>query len=296
MQERVRWAVPAIGSEGCSVIAARMQAARQADGGFSGRAGASDLYYSVFAAGILRAVDDPDTIRTQPAYLAAQGDGAECDLVHLACLARLRAEAGLDDPVVTQAIAAQLHGYAYPAGGFSQTPNPDHATAYGSYLAFAAYQDLGLELPDRDGLMAAIEGCRSSDGAYANEPDQEHGLTAITAGIVALRCHCGLPIEAATRDWIMARAHRQGGFMASPLVPVPDLLSTATALTALAHLEADLGPLTQPCLMFLDALWDSRGGFRPHAFESAVDSEYTWYGMLCLGILLGPDPEHQAPT
>jgi hypothetical protein len=88
----------------------------------------------------------------------------------------------------------------------------------------------------------------------------------------------------------MARLHELGGFAAAPGAPAPDLLSTATALLALSDGSLrDAGALERarrPCLEFLDAVWDERaGGFRGNVLDDVVDCEYTWYGLVALGIL-----------
>ena len=109
---------------------------------------------------------------------------------------------------------------------------------------------------------AALEGLRAADGGYANQrgrgagPDARHrGGGGAAAGrsapspIRPPRIGCW-PAPTATAA-------------SSPLpgAPMPDLLSTATALHALAGLHADLAPIKEPCLDFLDTLWSSRGGF-----------------------------------
>ena len=67
--------------------------------------------------------------------------------------------------------------------------------------------------------------------------------------------------------------------------PMPDLLSTATALHALADLKADITPLKDRCLDYLDTLWTARGGFHGSWEDDALDCEYTYYGLLSLGHL-----------
>ena len=66
---------------------------------------------------------------------------------------------------------------------------------------------------------------------------------------------------------------------------MPDLLSTATALHALAAVGAPLDDLREPCLDFLDSLWDHRGGFHGSWADDALDCEYVFYGLLALGHL-----------
>ena len=58
------------------------------DGGFQDRAGASDLYYTVFGLDALIALQEPLPIDETAVYLNRFGDGVNLDLVHLACLAR----------------------------------------------------------------------------------------------------------------------------------------------------------------------------------------------------------------
>jgi hypothetical protein len=86
-------------------------------------------------------------------------------------------------------------------------------------------------------------------------------------------------------DWLLARQHSSGGFFAAPAAPIPDLLSTATALHALASLQVPLDPIREPALDFLDSLWTSRGGFFGSWADDTLDVEYTYYGLLALGHL-----------
>ena len=71
-----------------------------------------------------------------------------------------------------------------------------------------------------------------------------------------------------------------------PLAPMPDLLSTATTLHALACLEREVpAPIRERCLDFIDTLWSAEGGFHGHWADDHLDAEYTFYGLLALGHL-----------
>jgi hypothetical protein len=85
--------------------------------------------------------------------------------------------------------------------------------------------------------------------------------------------------------WLLSRCHAEGGFFAMPGAPMPDLLSTATALHALAGLHADLESIKEPCLDFLDTLWTNQGGFFGNWADDQADCEYTYYALLALGHL-----------
>ena len=94
-----------------------------------------------------------------------------------------------------------------------------------------------------------------------------------------------MPVAPSVGDWLLARGHAGGGFLAAPTAPLPDLLSTATALHALAGLERDFAPLKERCLDFIDTLWTNEGGFHGHWGDDTLDCEYTYYGLLALGHL-----------
>jgi hypothetical protein len=91
--------------------------------------------------------------------------------------------------------------------------------------------------------------------------------------------------EPAIAEWLLARCHPSGGFFAAPGAPLPDLLSTATALHALTALGARLEAIREPCLDFVDTLWTNTGGFYGTWADDSLDCEYTYYGLLALGHL-----------
>jgi hypothetical protein len=71
-----------------------------------------------------------------------------------------------------------------------------------------------------------------------------------------------------------------------PNAPIPDLLSTATALHALAGLQVSFDHLKDACLDFIDSLWtNERLVPRQLGRIEHLDCEYTFYGLLALGHL-----------
>ena len=73
--------------------------------------------------------------------------------------------------------------------------------------------------------------------------------------------------------------------MAAPNAPMPDLLSTATALHALAGMQVSCERVKESCLDFVDTLWTNEGAFHGHWGDDHLDCEYTFYGLLALGHL-----------
>src|SRR5207237_6865774 len=148
-----------------------------------------------------------------------------------------------------------------------------------------AYEDLGVPIPDPAALLACAEKLRTPDGGYANDVGLPLGLTPSTAAAATLIRHLGHRPPPDVADWLLARHHPEGGFFATPDAPIPDLLSTATALHALAGMHADLSKVKEPCVDFIDSLWTNKGAFHGQWADDAADGEYTYYALLALGHL-----------
>jgi prenyltransferase beta subunit len=262
------------------------------EGGALDRAGQPDLYYTIFALAGLQAMQAEDEIAarkpTMEQWLRGFGDGAPLDFVHLSALARCWAAVGLESTPsgFVDAVLARIETHRSRDGGYDADPGVDHGNAYGCFVALGAYQDLGRELPGPLRLVQCLKFLETPDGAWANARGLRLGSTNATAAAVTLLHQLGLPINQAVGDWLLAQVHPEGGFLAMPQAPMPDLLSTATALHALACLEREVpAPLRERCLDFIDTLWDAEGGFHGHWADDHLDAEYTFYGLLALGHL-----------
>ena len=266
------------------LVAGFLRRSLNPDGGFHDRSGASDLYYTVFGLEALMALREPAPEITS-AYLQQFGDGASLDFVHLACLARAWGSASGLDPETSARMLRRLESFRSADGGFAVTATAPTGSAYACFLAMAAFEDLGAAVPDAGGMLRCLEGVRAADGGYANHSRAEEGSTPATAAAVMVMRHLGGAPDAAVSRWLLERSHPDGGFFAAPRTPMPDLLSTATALHALAALHADVDHLREPCLDFIDTLWTSTGGFYGSWADDTLDCEYTYYGLLALGHL-----------
>ena len=272
--------------ESRDLVAAFLCARVNPDGGFQDRAGGSDLYYTVFGLDALIALQEAPPAEQTGAYLDGFHDGAGLDLVHLACLARgwaaLRRQ---PDAALVDRLLARIEAFRSDDGGYATTLNAAHGSAYGAFLAMGAYQDLGRALPAAEGVVKSLQHLRAVDGSYGNHPGLQSGVTPATAAAVLVLRHLDAAPDRAAGLWLLDRCHARGGFHASCSTPVPDLLSTATALHALSALHVPLGGLCDPCLDFVDSLWTNRGGFFGTWADDTVDCEYTYYALLALGHL-----------
>ncbi len=253
---------------------------QQVDGAFLDRSGNPDLYYTVFGLECLRALSAELPAATS-SFLSNFGDGGGLDLVHLTCL--VRCWANIDRTVPNaQDLAARVETFRTADGGYGASGS---GTQYGCFLALGAYQDLRIEVPNPARLLQRVHALRASDGGYANQLGAPLGLTSATAAAVGLLRHFDQPIPAEIGPWLLQRQHSSGGFFAAPAAPIPDLLSTATALHALSSVHVPIEPIQDSTLDFLDSLWTTRGGFLGSWADDILDCEYTYYGLLALGHL-----------
>jgi hypothetical protein len=250
------------------------------------RGGKPDLYYTIFALACAQALDVPVPTDRTRAWLATFGDGATLDFVHSGALARCWAATGGASRETRSALLARLEQFRQPDGGYHSNPRAGFGTAYDAFVALGAYEDLGAKPPRVLELIRSLKRLETDDHAWSNAPGQTVGSLNATAGAVTLITHLGFPVNSAVGDWLLAQAHPEGGFRAVPGAPIPDLLSTATALHALACMDRRIpSEVQEGCLDFIDTLWSAEGGFHGHWADDHLDAEYTYYGLLALGHL-----------
>ncbi len=258
-----------------------------ADGGFCNRSSQCDLYYTTFGIAGLMALQEPLPVVPLANYLSTFGDGRSLQLVDLSCLARCWASLPIQPAEADFAarVMEHLKKFRTDDGTYHVSDQETVGSIYGCFLALGIAQDLGVSLPGAERMIEGLERLRASDGGFANSPELPMGLVPPTAAAVALCRHLGAPTPAGAREWLLSCWHRDGGFRAGEGAVLPDLLSTATALHALASLHVDVEPFRDACLDFIDTLWTARGGFYGTWEDDTLDLEYTYYGLLSLGHL-----------
>ena len=279
---------PALLGDSAALVRAFFERQIAEEGGGRDREGRPDLYYTIFALAGLQALQaELPAERVEP-WLRGWGDGAGLDFVHLGALARCWAALGWEKmpAALGAAVLARIEAFRARDGGYDGEVGAESGNAYGCFVALGAYQDLRVAPPDPLRMVQCLKFLETPDGAWANARGLRIGSTNATAAAVTLLHQLGLPIHDAAADWLLAQAHPEGGFRAMPAAPLPDLLSTATTLHALACLERPVpAPLRERSLDFIDTLWSAEGGFHGHWADDHLDAEYTFYGLLALGHL-----------
>ncbi|MFT5291221.1 MAG: hypothetical protein ACI8QS_003452 [Planctomycetota bacterium] len=284
---------PKLLAEAAPLITTFLEGELNADGGAADREGKSDLYYTAFALDALVALRAELPVERVRRFLEGFGLGEELDLVHRAslvrCWASLMSQTGeAVAPALRAGILEQVEANRSADGGYAARAGAPTGTLYNSFLAAGVYQDLGATMPLPFEMGASFEALRTPDGGYANAVGIPLGTTPAASAAAALLVFYELEIPEGIDTWILDQRHPQGGFKAMPEAPIPDLLSTATSLHALACLRKGerglLGRGHGLTLDFIDSLWTGKAFFG-HWDDDCQDAEYVFYGLLALGHL-----------
>jgi geranylgeranyl transferase type-2 subunit beta len=246
------------------------------DGGFAGRRGGSDLYYTSFglrAAGLL-GIEDADLWRRAAGYVD-QLDREPRGAVDCCCLMYSLALLGLhghDLSRTRQRAEAALGRLPRPAG------------LYDAYLLALCAGMAGRKVR-RVGAVRLIRACRGAEGGFADRPGEESGVNP-TAAATQLLAACGeLPDDPEAAAFLRACQNDEGGLAPWPGAPCADLLSTFTGMVALVGMGRLRQVRLAPVARFARSLLMAEGGFRGAAADDVADAEYTFYGLGVLGLL-----------
>lgn len=257
------------------------------DGGFKGRDRCGDLYYSVFGMACCVALGLDWDRPGLSAFLKRFGDGVSLDLPHLSSLALCRRMLG-DAPPADGRLLERIETYRTRDGGYARSRGAATSEMPACLLAALAYEAAARPQADRARLTEAMCSALSEPVAVKGNARQPSVLTTpeVAAGVVLAA------VPAPDIAWrgarmLAERACRDGGFKATNQAPGPDLLSTATAVHALAaagHLER---VSMRGHLNYAESLWTESGGFCGSVSDPVPDCEYTFYGLLALGSVAG---------
>jgi len=285
--------------------AAYLRAAQNADGGFSGREGGSDLYYTGFALRGLAVLDalTPEICARTGAFLhdslTRQASVIDffsllysCFLVQLGG-ADVLADSPADWP---DRVAATLETFRTPDGGYAKAAGHPSGSVYHTFLVALCYQLLGRPLPDTASGVRFIQSRRREDGGYVEiAPMRRSGTnpTAAAVGVLQMtREEVGSAWTPEVREevvgFLAAMTSPEGGLRGNGRAPVADLLSTFTGVWTLGQLDALDRIDTHAALRFAQALDMPGGGFRGGLWDDRADVEYTFYGLGCLALLFRP--------
>jgi len=279
-------------------------AALDQDGGFRGREvhgqkGRGDLYYSGFALRalfLLGLLDDKNILPHIVRFLDEQGHRNDltpvemlswmfcATLVHAVQEDTVQGDTLHGGGLLPEQTARFLHrweDFRREDGCFAASEKSAVSSTYTTFLTAIFYELLGepertLSIP----VEPILERCRP-DGGFVELPPLKHSgvnPTAAAVGLLTLR-EVPLPEREQTVGFLCRCQHPVGGFRAHARIPLPDLLSSFSAVTALMDMDAADHVNRSALRNFVTGLRSPDGGYFGMLPDQQSDVEYTFYGM-----------------
>ena len=202
----------------------------------------------------------------------------EHDLIHYAAYARSVMVLDLLEGKSAKLILSRLFSAETKTlPSFTKFPHGDEYSPYSVFVLLSLAEDFGLMIENKRHMLERLDLYRVNNGGFSNVTGEISATVNATAAALCVRGQLGGYKINEDVEYLCNLQDKSGGFFAAAQSPVPDLLSTATALFALSCYRK--APLVDPCA-FIEAHWLDSGGFAPTLFEDKSDVEYTFYGVL----------------
>jgi len=266
--------------------------AQRDDGGFAGREGDSDLYYTGFG---LRALSILGELYGEPAERAAEflrgkltGKESIIDMLSLIYGAALvEASAGIDVFANNThdwrtAISDFMEAMRREDGGYAKGAEGAVSSTYHTFLVLLCRQLIDRPTPRPEEVVGFIRSRAHAEGGFLEiRVGKRAGANPTAAAIGVLRMLDSIDEDTRedTLDFLCDMQTDEGGFRANTRIPFADMLSTFTVLATLHDLNG-LDEVELPEVQrYVDSLKLPNGGFRAASLDEAHDVEYGFYGL-----------------
>jgi len=296
MIEHLRNALNLLDEQGQYEVFRFLVSQQNVDGGFQDRGGRSDLYYSLFGMMMLKAwgkgqsawspksedrrleteyrMPFPEreavevTIGKLKQFIAQQSNSEVPGFIEKCCLALLQKElkAGRNSRITTLVSLGKSFW-------------KERHSINVSYRSFVLFLTLDATLSIRWVLKFGAKRILSQTTIDQHSPCSE-----VAAKVFLQKMMNQNTLE--DQELLKSFASETGGFRAFQHVKHADMLSTAVALFALDFARSDLRLLKPACLDFIQQNFVD-GAFLSGDGDQTADLEYTFYGLLALGVLAG---------
>jgi len=275
-----------------------LKTAQRPDGGFAGRMGDSDLYYTAFG---LRGLSILGELYGEPAERAAsflrkkmESHQTIVDFFSLFYASQLLLiSAGVDifddaDKKWRGQVADFLSTLRRDDGGYAKAPEGNASSTYHTFLVLLVMQLIEKPIEQPDKIVAFLKSQAQHEGGFLEiRVGKRAGTNPTAAAIGSLRILDALDEKTSesTIEFLLDMQTDEGGLRANTRIPIADVLSTFTGMLTLDDLgelhELNLPPLQR----FVNSLQLEDGGFFAAVWDEAADVEYTFYGLGCLALL-----------
>ena len=263
------------------------------EGGFRGREGDSDLYYTSFAVRSLAMLGElsGETAGRVFEYLETHEPMrlSLVDLLSWLSTAVLVQLAGGPVPKVSLApewadeMADRLESVRTKDGGYAKNAEGAAGSTYQSFLVVLSYELIGRSVPRPNALVQFLYDRQRDDGGFVEiAPMKRSGTNPTAAAVAVLELFEAMDEELRSdvRDFLRQVKSDEGGFQANTRIPFADGLSTFTGLLTQSDLEID-DVLSPKAVRDYVTGWLEfpTGGFRGASWDEQADVEYTFYGL-----------------
>jgi len=267
------------------------------DGGFSGREGESDPYYTAFALRALLILDalTPEIGNAAAGFLRSRLDRREgiVDLISLIfaaaiCELAVGAEViGDEDTGWVENVAALLESLRTDDGGFAKSPEGRAGSTYQTFLSVLCLELMGRQPVDQDKVVSFLRSQAHPEGGYLEIRAAKRAGVNPTAAAVGTFKTLGLldQIDAETTiDFLAEMQSDEGGLTANTRIPFADLLSSCTGMITLIDLNAADVIDVAAVRRYAESMQAAGGGFTGFSLDQIADVEYTFYGLATLAL------------
>jgi len=270
---------------------------QNADGGFRDRGGRSDLYYSLFGMMMLRAAGSKEQVagnkekgkgrREQKANLALEPysklvNEAILKLKHFTAGQKSAKVPGFIERCCMVLLQKELKVKRYSRiqslWALGRSFMKERHSINLSYRSFVLFLTLEAVFP-----FPSIFKAMSKKFLAQTIVDQQSPCSEVAAEVFLVKM---LNYDGTEEQQLLTSfALETGGFKAFAHLHNADMLSTAVALFALTYAGHDVRLLMPSCLDFIQQNY-SEGAFLSGDGDLTADVEYTFYGLLALGVLV----------
>ncbi|MEM9367586.1 MAG: prenyltransferase/squalene oxidase repeat-containing protein [Planctomycetota bacterium] len=274
-----------------------IRAKQHASGGFAGREGDADPYYTAFALRSLFLLGELDegTATASSSFLRdrMQKRDSVVDLISLIFAAAIIELATgqvvlADEGPWRQNVAALLNSLQTDGGGFAKTPEGRAGSTYQTFLSVLCLELIDVPVKDHLSVQQFLDGQRHPDGGYLEiRVAKRAGVNPTAAAIGTLKTLQSLDAseQQDTIAFLSQMQSDEGGLSANTRIPFADLLSTFTGLLTLVDLDG-LDELDIPAIQrYASSMEQAGGGFHGIFMDQTADVEYTFYGLATQALL-----------
>ena len=272
---------------------------QQGDGGWGGREGTSDPYYTSFALRTLAITGELYGERAEQAaaFLRSRLDKQET-VVDLAALiyggSMLENAAGVDvfdaaGRMWKDSVAAFFETLRREDGGYAKSATSNVGSTYNSFLVLLCRELIERPLENPNPLIQFVFDQENETGGGFREVKQQKRAgtnpTAAAIGILKILDALDEELREDTIDFLGQMQTDEGGLRANTRIPIADLLSSFTGFLTLIDLGGGKKIDRTQLLRYAKRLQQSNGGFHGAEWDKVCDVEYTFYGIGCLALI-----------